>query len=661
MRKQSRWLPLAAAAAASVAACSSQDDPPPPGGNELAARLKQDTGGEWFVDVDPSTKTPRFVEPDADGAVVLAPGASAEAAARAWLTKYKDYFGIQDPGAELELEGEERGLLDFVHVAFRQKTRGVEVDGTRVGVHFDKAGHVAFVTGPFAPAAREVDAKPSLDPAAASRAALGALPPGAAVDPGSPAPVLLVDPFDKVLLYRVRVSAMVGGRVAAYDYYVDAKTGAIKRTRSALRRATVTMTATGQAASYAIEIDAPASGRPYRLSRAYTSAKPNKPALHVRNAAVASSPVFESQDGQTWDQAGSDPGAAVDAFANFSIVESFYRSRLFMLSYDNNPRSELNVRMHAGSSFNASWNPALRLFEIEDGTAPSKTYSFAASLDVMAHEFQHAVTEHYLGLRYENQSGAMNEALSDIFGAFVDRFAEAGGGDPSTIAETSTSPVLRDMSDPRASDPPQPDRMSAAVSSPNTEAGDWGGVHMNSGIPNKAFSMMTVGGTHASTNVHVAQPLGYEASLRLWWEVVRGRVVSAGATFQDLANATIAIARRSGREALSAAVCAWVSVEVVDAKTAKSRWNITCDPPRVSCVDNGTTCTDGKVCAWNGQSTGYCCRVAEVGEQLCLGDAECPQGQVCTAGPDDMLYCRPPVSGDDTCERPPGAAQQGGR
>ena len=124
------------------------------------------------------------------------------------------------------------------------------------------------------------------------------------------------------------------------------------------------------------------------------------------------------------------------------------------------------------------------------------------------------------------------------------------------------------------------------------------------------------------------------------------------ATIVDMANATIAIARRSGREALTAVACAWVSVEVYDERTAKSRWNVTCRASR-NCKMDGTTCGDGRACAWNGDATGYCCRATEVATQLCFVDSECPNGQVCTISPDNLLYCQARVSGDDTCEHPP--------
>jgi Zn-dependent metalloprotease len=649
-----RWLPFAVAVAAFVlAACSSHEDPPAPGANDLSKRLKNDTGTEWYVDVDATTQTPRFIEPEGDGPVVLKPGTSAEAAARAWLTQYKDYFGIKDVATELELEGEEKGPRDLTHVAFRQRANGVEVDGIRVAVHFDKDGRVAFVNGPFAPGAREVDAKPAIDPPAATRVAEASLPAGTSVVPGALPPALLIDPGARALVYRVAVPAVAGKKVASRIVDVDAKAGAVKSARAAAQRATETLEGVwGQSSVFNIEIDARVGTGDYRLARSYTPAKPNKPALNLRDGSASGNPVYQSADGTTWDQAGNDPGAAVDAFANFTRVENFYRSTLFMLSYNNNPRSDLNVRMHAGSDFNAYWDPASRSFGVEDGTADTKYYSFAASLDVIGHEFQHAVTEHYLKLAYQNQSGALNESLSDIFGAFVDQYTTDGGGTPLTIAETSTWPPLRNMDDPTQSDGPQPDRMSTAVSSPNTEAGDWGGVHSNSGIPNKAFAMMTVGGVHANTHIEVRTPLGWDASRTLWWEVVRGRVVGANATFVDMANATIAIARRSGRESLSAAVCAWVSVEVFDEKTAKSRWNVTCRTNR-SCVADGTTCADGRACAWNGEKTGYCCRTAETSDRLCFVDSECPSGQVCTQGSDNLLTCQSPVSGDETCERPP--------
>jgi hypothetical protein len=95
---------------------------------------------------------------------------------------------------------------------------------------------------------------------------------------------------------------------------------------------------------------------------------------------------------------------------------------------------------------------------------------------------------------------------------------------------------------------------------------------------------------------------------------------------------------------------------VFDDDTTKQRWGVECTA-RFSCLAGTHPCDAGKRCAWNGQETGYCCRTPVPGNpetDLCVGDADCPAGKVCSYGTDNLLMCQDPERGDDTCERPPG-------
>ena len=109
-----------------------------------------------------------------------------------------------------------------------------------------------------------------------------------------------------------------------------------------------------------------------------------------------------------------------------------------------------------------------------------------AAKDVIAHVMTHAVTESTAALVYQNQSGALNEAMSDIFGYGVD-------SDNWTMGEDSALGVIRRFDDPTQGLRPQPDKLFASQYECSTL--DSGGVHINSGIINKAFYLMTAGGS----------------------------------------------------------------------------------------------------------------------------------------------------------------------
>ncbi len=113
-------------------------------------------------------------------------------------------------------------------------------------------------------------------------------------------------------------------------------------------------------------------------------------------------------------------------------------------------------------------------------------------LDVTGHELTHAITGETAGLIYSNESGALNEAVSDIFGSAMDNNWELG----ENLPPSSGLPVpLRSMSNPLLRD--QPDKLSSFACT----AADFGGVHINSGIINKTFYLMTDGGNFNGCSV----------------------------------------------------------------------------------------------------------------------------------------------------------------
>jgi bacillolysin/neutral peptidase B len=125
-----------------------------------------------------------------------------------------------------------------------------------------------------------------------------------------------------------------------------------------------------------------------------------------------------------------------------------------------------------------------------------KLRSLAANVDVVAHEMFHGVTDRTSRLEYAFQSGALNESISDIFGMIV---SNLDNKDPRTwnwqLGENlmADNKPFRDMSDPTLFG--QPAHMNGYRKMPYSRAGDWGGVHINSGIHNKAaFNMLTAEG-----------------------------------------------------------------------------------------------------------------------------------------------------------------------
>jgi Zn-dependent metalloprotease len=155
----------------------------------------------------------------------------------------------------------------------------------------------------------------------------------------------------------------------------------------------------------------------------------------------------------------------------------------------------LDATVHFGQEYNnAFWNSVQMVFGDGDGEIFNR---FTIALDVIGHELAHGVTEDESQLLYFNQSGALNESMSDVFGSLIKQYTKnqtaveadwlIGEG---LLAAGINGVALRSMKDPGSAfdDPllgkdPQPKHMSNYV---HTFA-DNGGVHINSGIPNHAF------------------------------------------------------------------------------------------------------------------------------------------------------------------------------
>jgi Zn-dependent metalloprotease len=192
------------------------------------------------------------------------------------------------------------------------------------------------------------------------------------------------------------------------------------------------------------------------------------------------------------------PGA-VSAHANAVAVSDFLRTVLRRDNIDGNGSpmlSTVNCVVADASPgpkqwVNAFWNGRQMVYgQVLRG---DELRSLSANIDVVAHEMFHGVTDHTSRLEYAFQPGALNESYSDIFGTIV---ANLGVDDPRSwdwlLGENllAGDKPFRDLSDPERFG--QPAHMNQFRVLPNTRAGDWGGVHTNSGIHNKAaFNLFT--------------------------------------------------------------------------------------------------------------------------------------------------------------------------
>jgi len=192
------------------------------------------------------------------------------------------------------------------------------------------------------------------------------------------------------------------------------------------------------------------------------------------------------------------------AYDGFGKTRDFYQ-KIFDRNSVDNRGMRLDGYVHRGIAFNnAFWDGQEMIFGDGDGILFT---DFTDSLDVIAHELTHGVTEFTANLEYHNQSGALNESVSDVFGSMVKQWTLGQTVDQADWligAEVFTPSVkgdaLRSLKAPgtaydneQMGKDPQPDNFQNYLDLPDTEDGDFGGVHINSGIPNKAFYLAATG------------------------------------------------------------------------------------------------------------------------------------------------------------------------
>lgn len=235
--------------------------------------------------------------------------------------------------------------------------------------------------------------------------------------------------------------------------------------------------------------------------------------------------------------------AAIDSAHNYAIATYDYYLNNHGRDSIDNAGMTLVSRAHWGRSYNnAYWDGSQMTYGDGDGIV---FVPLSQDADVVAHELTHGVTERSSGLIYQNESGALNEAWSDIFGALVDRQEGATGADIWLLGEDIYTPGtpgdgLRDMANPQA--------MGDYDWYPTRYLGtsDSGGVHTNSGIANLAFVLLVDGGTHPragapSDPANVASAaipeiavtgIGFEAAADLFYAANVG-CLTPGATFAE--------------------------------------------------------------------------------------------------------------------------------
>jgi len=232
--------------------------------------------------------------------------------------------------------------------------------------------------------------------------------------------------------------------------------------------------------------------------------------------------------------------AVNEAYDGSGATYDLYNNEFQRNSIDGNGmRLDLTVHYRQGYD-NAFWNGEQMVYGDGDENLPvaERLFNrFTIAIDIIGHELTHGVTQFEARLQYFQQPGALNESMSDVFGSLVKQYqiqqlaSEAdwiiGAG---LLTENVNGVGIRSMKapgtaydDPVLGKDPQPGHMNDYVDT----LSDNGGVHINSGIPNRAFYI-------------TATELGgfaWERAGRIWYVTLKDRL-TASSNFQACANLT---------------------------------------------------------------------------------------------------------------------------
>jgi thermolysin len=437
----------------------------------------------------------------------LAVAATAREDTRAWAERIERL----GRAGELTLSRVQRDpdFADRLHARLDQRLKGVRVFGAQLAQQVAASGETLTVFGRLYEGL-DLETQPALTPEQAARIAAGDLGRGAdAVGDVELVVLTLVEP--PVLAYTLwtRLDAQL------VRTFVDARSGAVAMRYLDTHTASVVGAGTGvhgdrkkvSADSSAGSFRADDKLRPPLLTT--YDMRFNVGALNRVLATGSVDPSFVASDADNnWTD-----GGVVDAHVYTGYTYDYYWRRHGRRGIDG---QDLAVRsfIHFDAGYvNAFWSPLARSMFYGDGG--SSYVPFSGGLDVVAHELTHGVTQFTWNGIYTFESGALNEAFSDIMGASVEFFHEPPGegrqradywlGEDLSRVFNPAVFAFRSMENPSLrcrSFGCDPDHYNRRLILPLST--DNGGVHINSGIANQAFYLLVEGGTNRTSGLRVA-------------------------------------------------------------------------------------------------------------------------------------------------------------
>jgi Zn-dependent metalloprotease len=227
-----------------------------------------------------------------------------------------------------------------------------------------------------------------------------------------------------------------------------------------------------------------------------------------------------------------------EAFNGAGATYNLYQ-RIFSRNSIDDRGARIDSTVHYGVAYqNAFWNGRQMVYGDGDGLI---FRSFTKALDVIAHELTHGIIQNEANLNYRGQSGALNESFADVFGCLVKQYRKRESAEASSwvIGEGLFMPDVKAIGirsmkapgtaydDPVLGKDPQPGHMHDYVVTDE----DNGGVHLNSGIPNRAFYELAIR----------LKGYAWEKAGQIWYRALIQKL-RPSSNFRDAMMKTVAVA-----------------------------------------------------------------------------------------------------------------------
>jgi Zn-dependent metalloprotease len=393
---------------------------------------------------------------------------------------------------ELKIVKSEKDMLDFTHDKYQQFYKGVKVEGAVYSAH-SRNNIVENYSGEFK-GIKNFDVTPSVSTVQGLQAAMKHV--GARVyawdnsvkagfpDYTYPTGELVIiggapdDNLDLTLVWKYDIYS--ADPLYRAEVFIDAKTGAYVKENQLIHNTNVATTGT-TLFNGVQSFTADYTGSAYRLRQ--TTMGSGVQTYTLKNGTL----YFLASDITSSSASGWSDATAVQAHWGAERTWAYYYNTHSRNSF-NNAGAIIKSYVHYSTNYvNAFWDGSRMTYG--DGDV-SQGYRPLVSLDICGHEITHGVTTYSANLTYSNESGALNESFSDIFGECIENYAK-GTNDwmMSCDIGVSSCGAFRNMMNPNEYGDPDTYKGTNWY----TGTSDNGGVHINSGVQNKWFYILTSG------------------------------------------------------------------------------------------------------------------------------------------------------------------------